>query len=233
MSQLFQWIGTFASIISVPLAVYFYFRTMDGKYEKVRKELLALFSNHIGAGNKLTYFYLSSVINAKLRENNIKTERITEKSIVEDLIVEIISNPLLSNDAKNGILYDLEMLVNPIQVPDGKLAGKSETWDQSETDEISERRKQLAGGLRKDKSAAITTSKDKSKIQYEKIYSVVIVWMSIIASVLSFLISSEQVTKIFSVIDLTNPVSQVFIGMIVSIILSLLTVIIEKIAKRK
>ena len=41
---------------------------MDGKYEKVRKELINLFSNYIGSGNKLTYFYLSSVINAKVRE---------------------------------------------------------------------------------------------------------------------------------------------------------------------
>ena len=67
MNQLLQWIGTFASIISVPLAIYFYFKTMDGKYEKVRKELIDLFSNYIGSGNKLTYFYLSSVINAKVR----------------------------------------------------------------------------------------------------------------------------------------------------------------------
>ena len=230
MNQLFQWIGTFASIISVPLAIYFYFKTMDGKYEKVRKELLALFSNYIGAGNKLTHFYLSSVINAKLREKNIKAVHITEESIVEDLIVEIISNPLLSNDAKNGILSDLETLVNSIQVPNGKLAGKSEALDQSETDVISERRKQLAEALRKGEA---TTSKGKREIQYEKISSIVIAWMSIIATILSFLISTEQVTEIFSIIDLTNTVTQIFIGAIASILASLIVVIIQRITKRK
>lgn len=100
MSQLLQWIGTFASIISGPLAIFFYYKTIDGKYEKVKKELVSLFSSYIGTGNKLSLFYLSSVINTKLRENNLKIGSITTISVVEDLITAIISNPLLANDAK-------------------------------------------------------------------------------------------------------------------------------------
>lgn len=63
--------------------------------------MISLFSRYIGTGNKLSLFYISSVINAKLRENNLKIDCITTNSIIEDLIVEIISNPLLNNEAKN------------------------------------------------------------------------------------------------------------------------------------
>ena len=51
---------------SVPLAIFFYYKTIDGKYEKVKKDLISLFSRYIGTGNKLSLFYISSVINAKL-----------------------------------------------------------------------------------------------------------------------------------------------------------------------
>ena len=152
MSQILQWIGTFASIISVPLAIFFYYKTIDGKYEKVKKELVSLFSSYIGTGNKLSLFYLSSVINAKLRENNLKAGSITTISIIEDLIVAIISNPLLANDAKKSILSDLEMLVYPaVEVPDGKLAGGLESIDVSTEDknDADEHRKKLAEALRK------------------------------------------------------------------------------------
>lgn len=49
MSQFLQLLGTFASIISVPLAIIFYFKTKDGKYEKIRKELVNLFTSYIGS----------------------------------------------------------------------------------------------------------------------------------------------------------------------------------------
>ena len=82
MGPLFQWIGTFASIVSVPLAFLFYYKTMDGKYEKVRKELLRLLSHYIGDGHTPNRFYISAIINSKLRENNIKAGRITVESII-------------------------------------------------------------------------------------------------------------------------------------------------------
>lgn len=148
---------------------------MDGKYEKVRKELISLFSNYIGSGNKLTYFYLSSVINAKIRENNIKSGYITEESIIEDLIVEIISNVLLSNDAKNSILANLEGIIS-----------------EKDFENMTEKREQLIESLKKSE-AVIYKIKKLSENTISTIFSCV----SVAAFVLSSAISSGEITEIF------------------------------------
>jgi hypothetical protein len=213
MNQLLQWIGTFASIISVPLAIYFYFKTMDGKYEKVRKELIDLFSNYIGSGNKLTYFYLSSVINAKVRENNIKLGYITEKSIIEDLIVEIISNSLLSNDAKCVILKNLEELIS-----------------EKELGDVSEEQQSMEY-LKKGETTGFKISKMIKTS--ENAISTIISWVGIVAAILSSAISTGEITEIFSSIDLSSPIIQILIGTILTIIVSIIFSLIEKILKRK
>lgn len=232
MSQLLQWIGTFASIISVPLAIFFYCKTIDGKYEKVKKELVSLFSTYIGTGNKLSLFYISSVINAKLRENNLKTGCITTESIIEDLIVEIISNPLLGNEAKKSILYDLETLIHPvITVPDVKLAGGGNLSDENAND-IAERRRKIAEALRNGEPVVIETGKEKSKVQPKNKIEIITGWVSIVAAILSFLISTGQVTEIFKVIDLTNTVSQILMGVVTSIIATVVLYFVEKVRRK-
>lgn len=233
MSQLLQWIGTFASIISVPLAIFFYYKTIDGKYEKVKKELVGLFSTYIGTGNKLSLFYISSVINAKLRENNLKTGCITTESIIEDLIVEIISNPLLDNVAKKSILYDLETLIHPvITVPDVKLAGGKNLSDENAND-IAERRRKIAEALRNGEPVVIETGKEKSKVQPKNKIEIITGWVSIVAAILSFLISTGQVTEIFKVIDLTNTISQILMGVVTSIIATVVMYFVEKVRRKK
>ena len=233
MSQLLQWIGTFASIISVPLAVFFYYKTIDGKYEKVKKDLISLFSSYIGTGNKLSLFYISSVINAKLRENNLKVGCITTNSIIEDLIVEIISNPLLNNAAKKSILYDLETLINPVaSVPDGKLAG-GKTLSNEELNDIAEQRRKNVEVLKNGAPIVVETRKEKGKMQTDKKIQIITGWVSIMAVILSFLISTGQVTEIFKIIDLTNTVSQIMVGVIASVMASLVMFLIEKVRKKK
>ncbi len=233
MSQLLQWIGTFASIISVPLAIYFYYKTVDGKYEKIRKELINLFSSYIGTGNKLSLFYLSSVINAKLRENNLKAGCITTISIIEDLIVEIISNPLLANDTKKSILSDLEMLIHPnVTIPDGKLAGglENENADKKDNDE---RRRKFAEALRKGESIIVEMDIDKEQTLTKEKSSLIITLVSIVATILSSLVSTGQVTEIFKIVDLTSTVTQIIIGIVVAIIVSVALFLIEKVHKKK
>lgn len=233
MSQLLQWIGTFASIISVPLAVFFYYKTIDGKHEKVRKDLISLFSSYIGTGNNLSLFYISSVINAKLRENNLKAGCITTNSIIEDLIVEIISNPLLNNAAKKSILYDLETLINPVvSIPDGKLAG-GKALSNEELNDTAEQRRKIAEALKIDEHIVVKTKKEKGRMQLDDKIQIIIGWVSIMAAILSFLISTGKVTEIFKIIDLTNTVSQILAGIIASIMASLVMFLIDKVFKNK
>lgn len=234
MSQLLQWIGTFASIISVPLAIFFYYKTVDGKYEKVKKELVSLFSSYIGTGNKLSIFYLSSVINAKLRESNLKEGSITTISVIEDLIVAIISNPLLANDAKKSILSDLEMLVcSAVKVPDGKLAGGLDGKNMPDENDSDERRKKLAESLREDEFIIqINKAKAEEQKSTKDKISLVVALVGFVATILSSLISTGQVTEIFEKIDLTSTGVQIFIGVIVSVIASLVLFLLEKIRKK-
>lgn len=234
MSQLLQWIGTFASIISVPLAIFFYYKTVDGKYEKVKKELVSLFSSYIGTGNKLSIFYLSSVINAKLRESNLKEGSITTISVIEDLIVAIISNPLLANDAKKSILSDLEMLVcSAVKVPDGKLAGGLDGKNMLDENDSDERRKKLAESLREDEFIIqINKAKAEEQKSTKDKISLVVALVGFVATILSSLISTGQVTEIFEKIDLTSTCVQIFIGVIVSVIASLVLFLLEKIRKK-
>lgn len=233
MSQFLQWIGTFASIISVPLAIFFYYKTIDGKYERVKKDLISLFSSYIGTGNKLSLFYISSAINAKLRENNMKEGCITTNSIIEDLIVEIISNSLLNNEAKKSILYDLETLLNPVvSVSDGKLASGN-GLSEKELNDTAERRRKIAEALKNGEPVVVETRKEKGKMQSDKKIQIITEWVSIMAAILSFLISTGQVTEIFKIIDLTNTISQILVGVVASVIAALVMVLIEKVRRKK
>lgn len=71
MNQFLQMVGTFASIISVPLAVYFYIKTIDSKNNKIKKEIVMVFSNYIGAGGKISRFYLSSYLSSVLQASRL------------------------------------------------------------------------------------------------------------------------------------------------------------------
>lgn len=220
MNQLLQMVGTFASIMSIPLAIYFYIKTIDNKNNKVKEELIRMFSNFIGMGGKISHFYISSVLSAKLKENNLREDTIKEDDIIEKLVLDILSNPLLSVDAKQAILLELENIYNEdkkvelIQVPDGKLAG-------GKVDEAAERRKQLDEALRKGEAVTInsqrqTTKSKRGKIRqpFEQILSIV----SVIAAILSFMISFENITPIINYVDLTNPLVQILLGIIASAI---------------
>ena len=50
---------------------------------------------------------------------------------------------------------------------------------------------------------------EKDKMQLDKKIQIITGWVGIIATILSFLISTGQVTEIFKIIDLTNTVSQI------------------------
>ncbi|MEG2014022.1 MAG: hypothetical protein RR063_12635, partial [Anaerovoracaceae bacterium] len=87
--------------------------------------------------------------------------------------------------------------------------------------------------LRNGEPVVVETDKRKNKVQFKEKFSIIIEWVSIVATIISFLISSGQVTKIFKVIDLTSTITQISIGIITSLIASLLLFLIEKIHKRK
>ena len=74
---------------------------------------------------------------------------------------------------------------------------------------------------------------EKDKMQLDKKIQRITGWVGIIATILSFLISTGQVTEIFKIIDLTNTVSQILLGVVASVMAALVTFLIEKVRRKK
>ena len=74
---------------------------------------------------------------------------------------------------------------------------------------------------------------EKDKMQLDKKIQIITGWVGIIATILSFLISTGQVTEIFKIIDLTNTVSQILLGVVASVMAALVTFLIEKVRRKK
>ncbi len=122
---------------------------------------------------------------------------------------------------QKSILYDLETLINPVvSVPNGKLAG-GKVLSNEELDDTAERRRKIAEALRNGEPVVVETRKDK--MQLDKKIQIITGWVGIIATILSFLISTGQVTEIFKIIDLTNTVSQILLGVVASVMAALVT----------
>ncbi len=227
MEQLFQWLATFSSIISLPFAVSFYLILTDIRYHKAKKELIEILSNYIELGNKLTHSYLSSVINAKLRENNINKKFISEEILIEDLIVKIMSNSTLTSDSKETILYNLVMLL-PLNSYDD-----SESNDQEKLEKDNNKKSKFYTNILKELKKGNSIASKAALKQEIKLKNLVLIKKAniivvYILTILSFLISSGHVTKILSV-DLTNHISQILTGVISSLIATLIVFIIKKI----
>lgn len=74
---------------------------------------------------------------------------------------------------------------------------------------------------------------EKDKMQLDKKIQIITGWVGIIATILFFLISTGQVTEIFKIIDLTNTVSQILLGVVASVMAALVTFLIEKVRRKK
>jgi hypothetical protein len=100
-------LGSVASIGSVPLTIYLYIRGREARYEKAKLEIVRLLSFHIGQGRPITPFEIEAVIESKARDGRLRRGAITQHEIVQDLVTEIISNPLLHGEMKSEIITSL------------------------------------------------------------------------------------------------------------------------------
>ena len=107
MNEFLQIIGSIASIGGIPLAIYLYLRSREAKFNKLRSDVVKILSYQIGEGRNLSVFEIKAVIDSKVRESNGKAGIIEPDEIIEDLVSETISSPLLNSDRKNDILKNL------------------------------------------------------------------------------------------------------------------------------
>ncbi|WP_374461818.1 hypothetical protein [Chryseobacterium taeanense] len=108
MNDILSIIGTVASVGSVPLSIYLYIKSKENNIDKTKREIVRILSHQIGEKRELTSFEIQTVINSNSRNNKIDIEKISVDEIVEDLVSDTISNPLLSLEVKDTILRELK-----------------------------------------------------------------------------------------------------------------------------
>lgn len=108
MDLIFSIVAGLASIISIPLALYFYHKTDNITQDKARKDIVKTLSYKLGIANQITAYDICSVYNSKIREHNISNPTFTRRDVLDDLKTEIIANPLLEMHRRNDILLCLD-----------------------------------------------------------------------------------------------------------------------------
>ncbi|MAP55130.1 MAG: hypothetical protein CL605_09530 [Altibacter sp.] len=112
MSDFISIIGTIASVGSIPLAIYLYIKSSEQKVLKISREIVKSLSYQLGENRQLTSLEIQSVINSKTRENRIKSSSISVEEIIEDLMSETISNPLIENEKREFFLHNFQSLLS-------------------------------------------------------------------------------------------------------------------------
>jgi hypothetical protein len=110
MNTLLQIFGSLASIGAIPLAVYLYLRSREARLSKLRQEICKVISYQIGEGRNLSTFEVQAVIDSKLREHKFKPDAVSLEEVVEDLVTETITNPMLESEKKKIIIENLQKI---------------------------------------------------------------------------------------------------------------------------
>jgi len=108
MEQVLSLLGTIASLGAIPLSIYIYLKSKEARFDKIKKEIVKTLSYQIGEEREITAFEIQTVINSKLRDNRFKTNTIKIDEIVEDLVSETISSPMIDRNRKKIIINDLK-----------------------------------------------------------------------------------------------------------------------------
>lgn len=107
LNDFLQLIGSLASIVGVPLAIYLYLKGQVQKYTEVRREIVKRLSHQIGEGRTIGLFELNAIIDSLVREKRLKSGSISSNSVIEDLIAETVSSPLLDSAKKESLITEL------------------------------------------------------------------------------------------------------------------------------
>lgn len=108
--DIFQILASMASIISIPLAIYYARKNNNTTSEKARLDILKTLSYRLSATHTLTHEDIDSVYKSKLREHEIVHAKFNHEDILNDLKSDIMSNAFLENDVRNKILFNLSSI---------------------------------------------------------------------------------------------------------------------------
>lgn len=212
MNDILQFLGTFASIFSIPLAIILYFKTSDARQNKIRLEIIRSLSYRIGEGKKLDKIEVSAVFNSKVREHNIKKPFFSEITILEDILADVISNPFLISDQKTSIIKNVGDTLETYNAQNNKVNQKDGTSSQIKhiIHELNEYEPKSKRSTVKNAFITITTV------------------LSFVFTVATFVVG-ENFAEIFSNVQFPT---EIFISFVVTLLSAVITVIVEIIFKK-
>ncbi len=119
MDNILQVISAIASIISIPLAIYFSRKTNHATSEKARLDIIKTVSYKLSSTRSLNYEDIASVYQSKIREHQLAHPYFSIYDIINDLKSDIMSNAFLSNNDRNELLIILSAIDTPIRYING------------------------------------------------------------------------------------------------------------------
>ena len=224
MNDLLQLIGSLASIIGIPLAIFLYLKGQLLKYTEARREIIKTLSYQIGEGRSIKLFELNAVIDALIREKRLKENSISITSIIEDLTTEIISSPLLESQRKESVVNELSYIhpvgkiLNSIKQDDNIYANFIEfinKHNEEKPEQVVELQKELK-----------STNNESAKTL--DIFGFIAAFMSIIVASLSFADYNMNLTFIPKILN-----NEITTSIIAGISISLIAGLIASISKSK
>lgn len=222
MNDIISLIGTIASIGSIPLGFYFFFKGQEEKRDKVKRDIVKILLYQLNDSNLVSIFEIQSVINSKCRENKVNVDSVAMSEIIDDLLSEIISNPLLQKDNKTTFIANLKFLSHRILTStDGNMKTENVTIQNIQNIDQDKLEVELQDAQRKIKE------KDKSD-NFSELFRLV---TSIIVSLLGVGLSASDLLfnkNLWDDIIKNNAFVTTLIGGLVTAILGLVISLIVK-----
>lgn len=121
-----QLVSTIASIISIPLAIYYAHKTANATSDKARLEIIKTLSYKLSLERTLDINDIVSVYNSKLREHKIRNAKFDIQDIIHDLKSDIMSNAFIENAIRSEMLLNLSNIdIEKLSSPEDVLILKS------------------------------------------------------------------------------------------------------------
>lgn len=231
MNDFFSLIGTLASIGSIPLSIYFYLKSRENKFDSIKRSIVKILSHQIGDRRVLTTFEIQTVINSITREHRVDNNKISVDQIIEDLVAETISNPLLDKDVKEKIIAELKKIYYK-----GELLDKIEEieFTKSTTEDLETELKQILEKNRDVYEVELSTIKKKTS-RLSEMFAIIASVTTLSAAIL-ILIGKENSEKL--IIDNDKfygflKENDFYIGLILSIATAVFSSILLLVIKKR
>lgn len=101
-------VGSIASIVGVPIAIWLYLKQVESKKLALQKSIVRQLSFEVGKGRVPSVFEIKSTIETESRYARISPGNLKVHHIIEDLVTEVLGSPLLDSVSKEKAISGLK-----------------------------------------------------------------------------------------------------------------------------